>query len=331
MPMEHRPASYYSAPMRYGFYLPTRGRSATPEALQTLVMRGEALGFHSVVIADHVVFPVRIASKYPYTVSGVFPGEGDTLEQLTLTAFVAAHTRRLRLVTSVMILPHRPPVLAAKMLATLDVLSAGRLTVGVGVGWLREEFEALGAPDFDRRGAASDEILTIFKRLWTGEPARFSGEFFRFDEVRCLPAPLQKPHPPIWIGGHSRAALRRAARHGDGWHPVGANPASMLGPAELRQRIAELHRLSEAEGRDPATMTIAYKAPLYDVELGAAASGRRPFSGTDDQVREDIATYAALGVQELIFDFRSDDAARSLERMERFAKLTGLGGETLRR
>ena len=317
--------------MRYGFYLSTRGRSATPEALQTVVMRGEALGFHSVVIADHVVFPVRIASKYPYTVSGAFPGDGDTLEQLTLTAFVAAHTRRLRLVTSVMILPHRPPVLAAKMLATLDVLSAGRLTVGVGVGWLREEFEALGAPDFDRRGAASDEILTIFKRLWTGAPTRFSGEFFRFEDVRCLPAPLQKPHPPIWIGGHSGAALRRVARHGDGWHPVGANPASMLGPAELRERIAELRRLTEAEGRDPGALTIAYKAPLYDVQLGGEAGARRPFSGTDDQVREDIAAYAALGVHELIFDFRSDDAARSLERMERFAKLTGLGGEALRR
>ena len=318
-------------PMRYGFYLPTRGRSATPEALQRLVKRGEALGFHSCVIADHVVFPVRIASKYPYTVSGAFPGGGDTLEQLTLVAFIAAHTERLRLVTSVMILPHRPPVLAAKMLATLDVLSRGRLTVGVGVGWLREEFEALGAPDFDRRGAASDEILTIFKTLWSGSPASFTGEFFRFAEVRCLPAPIQKPHPPIWIGGHSRAALRRAARHGDGWHPVGANPASMLGPAELRELIAELRRLTEAEGRDPAALTIAYKAPLYDVDVGGDGRGRRPFSGTDAQVRDDIAAYAALGVHELIFDFRSEDLGQSVERMERFAELTELGRDAIRR
>jgi probable F420-dependent oxidoreductase len=317
--------------MRYGFYLPTRGRSATPDALQRLVQRGEALGFHSVVVADHVVFPLRIASKYPYTVSGVFPGSGDTLEQLTLVAFIAAHTQRLRLVTSVMILPHRPPVLAAKMLATLDVLSRGRLTVGVGVGWLREEFEALGAPDFDRRGAASDEILTIFKTLWTGSPGSFRGEFFRFADVRCLPVPIQKPHPPIWIGGHSRAALRRAARHGDGWHPVGANPASMLGPAELRGLLGELRRLTEAEGRDPASLTIAYKAPLYDVERSGDGGGRRPFSGSDDQVRDDIATYAALGVHELIFDFRSDEVAESLERMERFAALMELGRGAIRR
>ena len=315
--------------MRYGFYLPTRGRSATPEALQQLVERAEVLGFHSVVIGDHVVFPTRIASRYPYTVSGIFPGGGDALEQLTLAAFVAAHTTRLRLVTSVMILPHRPPVLAAKMLATIDVLSSGRLTVGVGVGWLREEFEALGAPAFERRGAASDEILTIFKMLWTGAPAAFSGEFFRFPEVRCLPTPIQKPHPPIWIGGHSEAALRRVARHGDGWHPVGANPASMLAPTELGELIAELCRLVEAEHRDPSTITIAYKAPLYDVEL-SDGHGRRPFSGSAPQVADDIGVYAELGVHELIFDFRSDDLAQSLERMERFAGLAKLGRDATR-
>jgi probable F420-dependent oxidoreductase len=310
--------------MRYGFYLPTRGRCAAPSALEALLGRAEVLGFHSVVIADHVVFPVHIASKYPYTLSGAFPGGGDALEQLTLASFAAACTKSLRLITSVMILPHRHPVLAAKMLATVDVLSRGRLTVGVGVGWLREEFQALGAPDFDRRGAASDEILRIFKTLWTRSPASFEGEFFRFEEVKCLPAPVQTPHPPIWIGGHSRAALRRAARYGDGWHPVGANPAAMLGPDELRALIAELRALTEAEGRDPAALTIAYKAPLYDVEL-SDGTARRPFSGSPIQVLEDIAAYAALGVHELIFDFRSDDLGQSLERMERFAALTKLG------
>src|SRR5580765_2504925 len=119
------------------------------------------------MIADHVVFPTAIASKYPYTVSGTFPGGGDALEQLALMAFVAGRTRTLRLVTSVMILPYRNPVLTAKMLATIDVLSRGRVTVGVGVGWLREEFEALGAPAFERRGAVSDEWIRIFKALWT--------------------------------------------------------------------------------------------------------------------------------------------------------------------
>src|SRR5262245_40795766 len=143
--------------MRYGFYLPTRGQTAEPDALERLVRRGEALGFASVMIADHIVFPTAIHSKYPYTVSGVFPGQGDALDQLALMAFVAGITTRLRLVTSVMIVPYRNPVATAKALATIDVLSRGRVTVGVGVGWLREEFEALAAPPFDRRGAVTDE------------------------------------------------------------------------------------------------------------------------------------------------------------------------------
>ena len=306
--------------MRYGFYLPTRGRTATPEVLETLVRRGEALGFASVMIADHIVFPSVVTSKYPYTVSGVFPGQGDALEQLALMAFIAGKTERLRLVTSVMILPYRNPVATAKTLATIDVLSRGRVTVGVGVGWLREEFEALGAADFDRRGAVSDEYLRIFKALWTESPVSFAGEFYRFEDVRCLPEPVQKPHPPIWIGGHSKAALRRVARLGDGWHPVGANPAVPLTPADLRRDLDALYRLTEAEGRDPSALTISYKAPLYDASHPVAAGAdRRPFSGSPDQIAEDIATYERLGVSELIFDFRSETLAESLERMERFA------------
>ncbi len=306
--------------VRYGFYLPTRGNSATPDALEALVQRGEALGFHSVMIADHVVFPMTIASKYPYTLNGEFPGQGDAFEQLTLAAFTAAKTRRLRLVTSVMILPHRNPVLTAKMLATIDVLSSGRLTVGVGVGWLREEFEALGAPSFERRGALSDEYLRIMKTLWTRSPASFEGEFYRFAPLRCLPHPVQKPHPPIWIGGHSPAALRRAARHGDGWHPVGATAAAPLAPPEFARALAELRRLTEAEGRDPSALTISFKAPIYDVTVGGGGpGGRRPLAGTTAEIVEDIAAYVRLGVSELIFDFRSESPAESLERMEHFA------------
>src|SRR5438128_6726611 len=172
--------------MRYGFYLPTRGQTATPESLESLVTRGEALGFASVMIADHLVFPVSIKSRYPYTVTGDFPGQGDVLDQLSLMAFVAAKTTRLRLVTSVMIVPYRNPVLTAKALATIDVLSRGRVTLGVGVGWLREEFEALGSPDFDKRGASTDEYLKIFKTLWTEDPASFKGQFYSFEALRCL-------------------------------------------------------------------------------------------------------------------------------------------------
>ncbi|HYE92137.1 MAG TPA: TIGR03619 family F420-dependent LLM class oxidoreductase [Terriglobales bacterium] len=311
--------------MNYGFYLPTRGATAEPEALDTFVTRGEALGFTSVMIADHIVFPTRIDSKYPYTADGRFPGQGDALEQLALMAFIAARTRRLRLVSSVMILPYRNPVFTAKALATIDVLSQGRVTVGVGVGWLREEFEALDAPDFQRRGSVSDEYLRIFKTLWTTSPASFAGEFYQFENVQCLPLPVQKPHPPIWIGGHSRAALRRAARYGDGWHPVGANPGAALPPAELQVLLAELGRLAEADGRDPASLTISYKAPVYDAGRPVSAGeARRPFRGTASEVRGDIETLAALGVSEMIFDFRSESLTESLERMERFADTVAL-------
>jgi probable F420-dependent oxidoreductase len=310
--------------MRYGFYLPTRGQTATPAALETVVQRAEGLGFHSVVIADHIVFPVETHSTYPYTISGAFPGQGDAMEQLVLMTFVAAKTTTLRLVSSVMILPYRNPIVTAKMLATIDVLSRGRVTVGVGVGWLREEFAALQAPDFDRRGAVSNEYLQIFKRLWTQDPASFKGAFYQFKALRCLPQPVQKPHPPIWIGGHSRAALRRVAQYGDGWHPVGANPAVPLRPPELQAALDELRRLTEAAGRDFAALTISYKAPLYDVTQSGGLEKqvgleRRPFAGTTAQVAEDIRTYARVGVSELIFDFRSETLTESLERMEHFA------------
>jgi probable F420-dependent oxidoreductase len=311
--------------MRYGFYVPTRGQTATPEAIETLVSRAEAFGFSSAMIADHIVFPAKVESKYPYTADGRFPGQGDALEQLALMTFVAAKSSRLRLVSSVMIVPYRNPVFTAKALATIDVLSRGRVTAGVGVGWLREEFEALAAANFDRRGAVTDEYLRIFKLLWTTSPASFSGDFYRFSDVQCLPQPVQKPHPPIWIGGHSRAALRRVARLGDGWHPVGANPAVPLRPDELRASLDELARLTEAEGRDPGALTISYKAPLYDTDRPVEGADRRPFSGSPAQIREDIDTFARLGVSELIFDFRSESLGQSLERMERFAKGLGLG------
>ena len=310
--------------MRFGFYLPTHGQTATPEALETLVQRSEALGFTSTVIGDHIVFPVAYKSKYPYTVDGVFPGKTDALELLTLMAFIAGKTSTLRLVASVVILPHRNPVVTAKMLATIDVLSRGRVTVGVGVGWLREEFEALATPDFDRRGAVSDEYLRVFKVLWTQDPASFSGQFYRFEALHCLPQPVQKPHPPIWVGGVTRPALRRVARFGDGWHPVGANPAVPLRPDELHALRDDLYRLTEAEGRDSKSLAICYKARDYDPtrqSLGGQGAGRQPFSGSPQQVLDDVAAFGRLGVSDIIFDFRCQTLSESLERMEQFGEV----------
>lgn len=304
--------------MRFGFYLPTRGPMANRHDIARFVRSGEEAGFNSVMIADHIVFPVEIQSKYPYTVDGSFPGHGDQLEQMALMSFVACASERLRLVTSVMILPHRNPVVTAKTLATIDVLSEGRVTVGVGVGWLREEFEALNAPDFDRRGAVSNEYIEIFKKVWTECPVAHEGEFYRFDALRCEPAPVQKPHPPIWIGGHSRPALRRVARYGDGWHPVGAIAASPLTPADMRTKLDVLKQLTDAENRDFGAITISLKAPLYDTDISEVDGERLPLSGTPERIAEDMRTYAELGISELIFDFRGASIDESIERMDHF-------------
>lgn len=304
--------------MRFGFYLPTRGELANRAAIGTLARAGEAAGFHSAMVADHVVFPVTSQSVYPYTVSGEHPSHGDALEQFAILAFVAGITEQLRLVSSVTILPYRNPVLTAKMLATIDVLSEGRLTVGVGVGWLEEEFAALGA-EFARRGAVSDEYLRILRLLWTQSPASFAGEFYSFDAIRCEPFPVQNPHPPIWVGGHSLAALRRTARYGDGWHPVGAIAAVPLPPEEMVRKLAELRRLTTEAGRDFSALTISYKAPLYDVAVPDPDGGRRRFSGSPTDIAGDIAAFAAIGVHELIFDFRGNTLSGSVERLQRFA------------
>ena len=304
--------------MRYGYYMPTRGPLSEPDAIGEMVGQGESMGFATIVIADHIVFPTEVNSPYPYTVDGGFPGQGDALEQLSLMSYVAALTTTSRLVTSVMILPHRNPVMTAKMLATIDVLSKGRVTVGVGVGWLREEFEALHAADFDKRGAVSNEYLEIFKKCWTEDPVAFEGEFYSFKEMRCVPHPVQNPHPPIWIGGHSKPALRRAAKYGDGWHPVGATAASPLPPPEFEKLMSELKALIKAEGRSFDELFISLKAPSYDPGVTPSGHDRLPFSGEPDQVVEDIKAYQALGVEEVIFDFRAASYGETMSRMDQF-------------
>ena len=161
--------------MQFGFYLPNHGPNAQPGPLAQIAQTGDRLGFYCMVAGDHVLVPSRIDSPYPYTVGGEFPtGEsGEYFEQLTLLTFLAGVTENIRMVPSVMIVPYRPPILAAKILATLDVLSQGRLILGVGVGWMEEEFEALGTPPFAERGAVTDEYLHAYKELWTS-PTRSS-------------------------------------------------------------------------------------------------------------------------------------------------------------
>src|SRR5436190_2362095 len=279
---------YGATRMRYGFYLPTRGPTATRDGILALAREGERLGLHSAMIADHIVFPVESESEYPYTLDRKHPSGGDALETFSILGVVAGATERLRLVTSVLVLPYRNPVLTAKMVSSLDVLSGGRVTLGVGVGWLKEEFEALGSPDFDKRGAVTDEWLAIFKQLWSKSPASFKGQFYSYTDIRAEPFPLQKPHPPIWVGGHSRAALRRTAQYADGWHPVGAVAASPLPPDEMRAHVATLKQLTEAEGRDFAKLHISYKAPIYDAGIPDREGNRRSLTVTPAQNAHDL-------------------------------------------
>src|SRR5436190_4831747 len=189
--------------MEFGCHLPVYGPAATRETLLVFPRRMEALGYDSLWASDHVVIPWRITSKYPYNATGDFPLSPDTdfLEPLTALALVAGATERIRLGTSVLVVPHRHPVLAAKMLATLDRLAPGRVILGAGVGWMREEIELLGAP-YDRRGAWSDEAIQVMRACWRDERVSFHGRFFDVPEVGFAPKPARGTIP-IWIGGHS--------------------------------------------------------------------------------------------------------------------------------
>ncbi len=310
--------------MEFGFGLPTRGPLSSPEHLVTLAQRGEEMGFNIISVSDHVVIPKNIESRYPYSETGEFGGgdSGSCLEQLSTLSFLASATSSTRLLTSVMVLPHRNPVLTAKMLATIDVLSGGRLNVGCGVGWMREEFEAIGTPPYEKRGAVGDEYIRAFKELWTSDNPSFDGTYCRFSDISCLPKPVQQPHPPIWVGGESPPALRRAARLGDVWYPIGNNPRFTVGtPADYLESLTRLRRCAEEADRDPSTIGLAYSASwLNDREAQLLPNGeRRLLTGNPDQVAGDITAFAEIGVRYFMFNFQSDTLEETLARMERFA------------
>jgi probable F420-dependent oxidoreductase len=310
--------------MDYGFSIPTRGVLANREGILAMAKRGEDLGFSYLALPDHIVIPREIDSPYPYNTARKMVGasDGDCLEQIALMAYLAGATSRIRLLTSVMVVPHRPPVLTAKALATIDVLSQGRVTVGCGAGWMEEEFKAIGAPPFNERGKVTDEYLRIFKTLWTEDDPRFDGRYARFENVIFLPKPAQKPHPPLWIGGESPAALRRAVALGDAWYPIGSNPQFPLDTVErYTQALARLREEAARANRDPASIDLAYWASWYkEGQTNTTSDGeRQAFTGSDADVAEDIAAYRSLGVRHLLFNFARDSLGASLAAVERFA------------
>ncbi|MDP6454241.1 MAG: TIGR03619 family F420-dependent LLM class oxidoreductase [SAR202 cluster bacterium] len=311
--------------MEFGFGLPTRGPLATPENLAALAGKADELGFGFISVSDHVVIPNSIASTYPYSETGEFAGgdAGECLEQLTTLTFLAANSTNVRLLTSVMVLPHRPPVLTAKMLSTIDVLSNGRLILGCGVGWMQEEFEALGAEPFDQRGAVGDDYLRIFKDLWTSDDPSHDSDYASFSDVSFNPQPVQKPHPPIWVGGESPPALRRAATLGDTWYPIGANPRFPVGTLEqYGQYAARVRRYAEQAGRNPSEIGFAFSAGWYNDQEAATGSdgNRKPLTGTPQQIADDVKAYEELGVSDLMLGLQSPTLEETFTRLERFTE-----------
>ncbi len=311
--------------MEFGIALPGRGPLASPDPVLKMAETAEALRYASVFVTDHIVLPVSmVRSTYPYALSGTLPGGAaqDYLEPLAMLAWLARVTTRVRIGTSVLVVPYRHPLVTAKMLATIDRLSGGRVILGAGAGWLREEFEAVGAPPFEARGAVTDEYLRLMRATWTTDPVDFAGRYATVRAVHALPKPTQKRGIPIWIGGHTDAAVRRAARLGDGWHPIGLRPPATLLPDEYAQKVKQLHAWAHDAGRDPKTITLTFRAPMEvrPARVKAAGGDRPLFQGTAAEVLDDVRRYQALGVSHIVFDATHADLRRVLDNMKRFAE-----------
>ena len=309
--------------MQIGFNLPISGPMSAPEKLAHIAAEGEAIGYDYLTVTDHIALPRVAAPGYPYSESGEFYSDRPESrhELLTTAAFLAARTSRLRLVTAVMVVPHRPAVLAAKILATIDVLSGGRLVVGIGAGWLEAEFDAVVTTPFAERGAVTDEYIDAMRVLWTEAEPLFAGRYSHFSNIEFEPKPVQRPHPPIWVGGESGPSLRRTARIGDAWYPIGSNNRHLLDTLpRYRAGIARLRQMTAAAGRDPAAVALTYRVKRYGAAVPPVASDgeRRLFSGSDTDLVADLRALRELGVAAIDIDFERPDAAASLAEMRRF-------------
>jgi probable F420-dependent oxidoreductase len=309
----------------FGLHIGTRGCLVTRENIMALAMHAEAQGYATLGVADHLIVPVQTGVRYAYTADGVWPGAptGECLDAIATLAFLAGCTQRIKLLTSVLVVPYRPAVLAAKLLLTADVLSGGRVIAGIGSGWMKEEFTALGTPPFDERGAVTDEFLTAWKALWTEQRPAMNGKHVSFENVMFEPKPVSKPHPPIWVGGESAPALRRTAQFGDAWYPVSNNAQILLNtPLRLKAGIDRLHRAAEKFGRDPGSIDIAYvwfRKPSASVVLDDE-NNRQMFTGGADAMLADAAAFAAVGVKHLIVYLQAPTIDETLEAQQRFAE-----------
>lgn len=274
--------------MRIGFGAPVSGSWATPENLAAVARRAEELGYHSLWTYQRLLSPVDASYGEVYR---------SVQDPIVPLAYAAAVTSRIRLGVAVVNLPFVAPVVLAKQLATLDVLSGGRLDAGLGNGWSDEEFTATGATK-RRQGRRAEEFIAVLRRLWTDDVVEFQGEFYQIPRMRMDPKPVQRPHPPILLGGGAEPALRRAGRLCDGWVS-----SSRMDPRRLGEAVALVRAAAEQAGRDPASLRFVCRAA---VRVRPAGARQGPLTGTPDQIRADFDDIAAQGITELFVDLNFD-------------------------
>jgi probable F420-dependent oxidoreductase len=297
--------------MQIGFAVPVAGSWATPENQVRVARRAEELGYVSLWTFQRLLYPAQ-----PEEPPRWIPTYRSVFDPLVTLAYLAGQTARIRLGVAVLDMPYFSPALMAKQTATLDVVSGGRLDVGLGLGWSREEYAASGAP-YSRRGRRADEFLDVLRRLWTEPVVDFRGEFYTVPPATVEPKPVQRPHPPVLLGGTADAALRRAGRLADGWISGGGTDLSRIGPS-----IGTVRAAAQEAGRDPDAVRIVSRG-VVRVRRPPPAD-RRPLTGTVDQIRGDMETLGGLGVQEMFVDLNFDpeigspdaDRVASMERAD---------------
>ena len=307
--------------MKFGVGLKTaRTPGLSPEAqaddLKRLALAAEELGFDSVWVPDRTVFPPDMTALHPergYGPKGSIPDSQFVLEPHTVLSFLAGATSKIGLGFSVLVLPFRNPVVNAKRVTTLDVLSHGRVLFGVGVGWMPEEFEGVSA-SFPDRGAVTDEHIELFKAVCVGETAEYRGEHFQISGKIFYPKPMQKPHPPIWVGGRTGRAVKRSARLGDGWLPNG------LGLDDLTAARRTLRHLCEENGRSPDSVQVGN---CLAVHFGEAPReelpGRASLSGGAADIVQSLERFRDAGLDFAMVSFPAPSTETTLEAMRRFA------------
>lgn len=293
--------------MKIGFSLPNIGPISTAEAVCQVAQRAEALGYNTLWTIERLLYPLNLQTPYPGTPDGSLPEiYRHVLDPLDTLTYAAAQTKKIRLGTSVLDMPYHNPVVLARRLTTLDVLSNGRLSVGLGLGWSQDEMDATGA-DMKVRGARADEFLPLLKAIWTANPVEFRGKFFNVPKSYIDLKPVQKPHPPIYLGAFVPAALKRLARLADGWNPV-----SLPLPA-MAEIFANIRQMAKEAGRDPSAIGMVVHG-FVEITDKPLSKDRAIFSGTLEQISEDVRGCAKLGANEVFFDPAFAPGGQSLDR-----------------